>query len=154
MDRRSLLAGTFIVLLAAVWMGGIRGEQGGYEIIEMSEGEIEYPQVKFLDGKDGEKEKEVNDLILDHVYGPCGFLSDPGTVAGILAGEFETERGAIRPDNKYMDACSVMEDQPIAGLDGSDEQYFYFLREDAVGVIIIGLPRYGGSYSIIRVSRP
>lgn len=65
--------------------------------------------------------------------------------------EFETEYGAITPDNKYIDINSIIEEQPIISSDPTENQYSYFLRDKKIGIIITGLPRYGGNYSVIDI---
>lgn len=64
---------------------------------------------------------------------------------------FKTEYGAITSDNKYIDINSVIEEQPIANVHSAFCQYYYFLREKGMGIIITGLPRYGGNYSRVCV---
>lgn len=65
--------------------------------------------------------------------------------------EFETEYGAITPDNKYIDINSIIEKQPIISSDPTENRYSYFLRDKKIGIIITGLPRYGGNYSVIDI---
>ncbi len=72
-------------------------------------------------------------------------------VTKIEKGEFETEYGVITPDNEHIDISSIIQDQPIVNSDTRESQYYYFLYDKKIGIIIIGIPRYGGNYSIINV---
>ena len=70
----------------------------------------------------------------------------------IEKGEFETESGVITSDNKYIDVNSIIDEQPAVNSESEESQYYFFLRDKKIGIIIIGLPRYGGNYSIINVN--
>ena len=67
-------------------------------------------------------------------------------------GEFETEYGIITSDHQYIDINSMIEEQPAVNSESENSRYYYFLRDQKIGLIITGLPRYGGNYSIITVN--
>lgn len=217
MNRKIILASIIAIIFTVSCSGFSNDKQEKiYEIIENANESIKYPQIHFLNENGTEKEQKLNALILNTLYGPYSFLSDPelaksityevtyndknylsicysGTYAGesvytgdvgyaitidlnnetiaglediigskglkeivskIENGEFETEYGAITPDNQYADINSVIQAQPIANCDSGESQYYYFLRDKKIGIIIAGLPRYGGNYSIISVNYP
>ena len=215
MKERIAFVGIIITVFLLACSGCLSGKrENGYEIIGKAKGDVNYPQVNFLNEKDAEKEERINTLIGSNLYGPYRFLSDAEVAASIAyeityqdenylsicyhgtytdqsgstgdvgyavtmdlgtqtvvglediignegryeivmdieSGAFETEYGMITPDNKYIDVLSAMQNQPIGNPDKSESQYAYFLRDKKVGIIITGLPRYGGNFSVISVN--
>lgn len=215
MNGKVILANIIIVASIAACSGFSNDKQENiYEVIEKTEGDIKYPQIDFLSEDDSKKEEKINSLILNTLYGPYDFLSDPEISASIAyevtyndenylsicyrgtytdkssyagdvgyaitidlnnemivelediiedegrnkiktkieKGEFETESGVITLDNKYIDVNSIIDEQPAVNSESEESQYYFFLRDKKIGIIIIGLPRYGGNYSIVNVN--
>jgi len=64
--------------------------------------------------------------------------------------DFITEYGAVTPDGAYIDINDVLPSQPVFYSELGF--YNYFFDRENLFVIITGLSRYAGNYSILKIS--
>lgn len=64
--------------------------------------------------------------------------------------DFITEYGAVTPDETYIDISDILLSQSVFYSELGF--YNYFFDKENFFIILTGLPRYGGNYSILKIS--